>query len=582
MPQRFTRIAVLAAVTATVATAAVAQEPEAVPPTFRAETRLIPLDVRVLDRDGRPVTDLTAADFTIEEDDVPQEIRLFATQVLAPADGVIDGALRRRTEQATVLAPQDRRVFLFYLSRGDLMGPSRGIDGILHFVRNRLLPQDQVAVTAWNRATDFTTDHDRIAAVLERFKEGYRKVDRQLVDYFRSPVYVYGDRTRLPGWLQADIDAIFAGPEASAMRTVAPTNFEDSDQIHADLLEMYDAFNWQERDPFAAAELERLGVGFEEFLQDTQQTMQDQANLYAAIEYLRHIEGEKHLVYVTEYGMHFERWEFDRNLARVAADGRVVLHTIRTGGTEYVGFGPAEDRRPSTYSGMRAMRPLGPAEVSRNLAEYTGGRSDANRFPNAAAAADQIDAATRFQYLLGYYPADATWDGEFRNVKVSVNRSGVTVLHRFGYFAREDVGPLDRRGVVTYARISTAASTAVEVPDLGFEASATYGGSSRARHVLLEATIDITRVTFERRPDGMNVAVLDIAAFCLDRGQQTTGSFDSSLEISAGDERLAELRQSGVPVSVTIPVSSEPESVKLVVYDYADDLTGSRNVPVGN
>jgi len=63
--------------------ALLAQAPQAPPPdqaapTFQAQTLLVPVDVRVVDGNGKPVTDLTQADFTILEDGVPQDIRHFA------------------------------------------------------------------------------------------------------------------------------------------------------------------------------------------------------------------------------------------------------------------------------------------------------------------------------------------------------------------------------------------------------------------------------------------------------------------------------------------------------------------------
>ena len=44
-------------------------------PVFTSRTWLVPIDVRVVDSGGRPIPGLTAADFTITEDNVPQQIR---------------------------------------------------------------------------------------------------------------------------------------------------------------------------------------------------------------------------------------------------------------------------------------------------------------------------------------------------------------------------------------------------------------------------------------------------------------------------------------------------------------------------
>jgi VWFA-related protein len=130
------------------------------PASFRSRITIVPIDVRVLDRNGKPVTDLTQDDFTIVEDGVPQAIRHFSTQALTaetPAPGAQPEL--RKAAMAADLAPQNRRVFLLLLGRGRMKGPSKEIPAVLEFFQKRLLPQDQVAVLAFNRGTDFTTNH---------------------------------------------------------------------------------------------------------------------------------------------------------------------------------------------------------------------------------------------------------------------------------------------------------------------------------------------------------------------------------------------------------------------------------------
>ncbi len=144
-------------ITTGLAVSLLAQQPQ--PPTIRSRTTLVPVDVRVVDLKGNPVTDLKKEDFAVTEDGKPQEIRLFEVQTLQarPAD---PGAppLRRALAGNQPLRVQDSRTFLFVFGRGRLQWPDKGIDNAIRFVRERLLPQDRVAVLAYNRATDFTTD----------------------------------------------------------------------------------------------------------------------------------------------------------------------------------------------------------------------------------------------------------------------------------------------------------------------------------------------------------------------------------------------------------------------------------------
>ena len=145
--------------------AAIRQDPPQTRPVFRAGATLVPVDVRVVDKSGKPVTDLTQADFAVFEDGVRQEVHHYSTQALAAQPAPADSRLLRRAGPPVAIAPQDHRVFLILIGRGNLTGPSNGVEGVLHLVRDRLLPQDRVAVLAWNRATDFTTDHARIVQV---------------------------------------------------------------------------------------------------------------------------------------------------------------------------------------------------------------------------------------------------------------------------------------------------------------------------------------------------------------------------------------------------------------------------------
>lgn len=60
-----------------VALAAAVLHPQSQQPTFRSSTSVVPLSVSVLDRQGLPVTDLTASDFTVFEDNSRREVVAF-------------------------------------------------------------------------------------------------------------------------------------------------------------------------------------------------------------------------------------------------------------------------------------------------------------------------------------------------------------------------------------------------------------------------------------------------------------------------------------------------------------------------
>src|SRR5688572_15987641 len=147
-----------------IAGAAQEQQP---PPTFRSCITLVPVDVRVIGRDGKPVTDLTKADFTIKEDGVPQEIVQLAFNALERGSAAAD---------LEALVPSNR-VFLIVLGSGRHVGPVRGIQAAMNFVNQRLLPRDEVAVMAYNRVTAFTTDHQKVRSTIDRYWKNHEDIE---------------------------------------------------------------------------------------------------------------------------------------------------------------------------------------------------------------------------------------------------------------------------------------------------------------------------------------------------------------------------------------------------------------------
>jgi hypothetical protein len=73
------------------------------------------------------------------------------------------------------------------------------------------------------------------------------------------------------------------------------------------------------------------------------------------------------------------------------------------------------------------------------LAQDTGGLLFENT-NNLRQGFDRVESDLRNYYLLGYTPTNETYDGRFRNIEVKVNRPGITVSARKGYFAVRDAG----------------------------------------------------------------------------------------------------------------------------------------------
>ena len=536
-----------------------AQQPSRVPGTFRSAVTLVPLDVRVLDDRGRPVTDLKQDDFVIFEDNVPQRIGHFSHQRLTAVAGPPDAVLKMRQAPGDALQPQNHRVFLLVLGRGRLQYPAKGLDAAIDFVREQLLPQDQVAVLAYNRATDFTTNRDEVIQVLDRFRERHELIEADLKHRISGLSAVYGSR-EIPADMQARIDEIFDGPETPSFRRLPPGRIVDLETIAEDRREVYDIAG-----PFAS--------GFETWVAMNVQTLHDLGNVYGGIEYLRYIEGEKHLVFLTENGLFVPRVENDRNLADVASDARVVIDIIKTGGLY--------SERPARWLSNTEWLHTFSAMTLQNVGRMSGGQTSLYRY--ASQAFNRIDEATRSYYLIGYYPSDTDWKGEFRRVKVKVNRRDVTVLVRGGYFAREQLVPFDRRQFMTYNRVVSAGGYAEEINDIALQLkSSVVANQDGGKDVLVDLRIDPSRVSFAES-GGFRTATLDVTVYCGDRRQDTVCERWDKAELKFDSEGLERAKKEGVTYLTSVPLQNpkaELRYVKVVVYDYAADIIGSASVRI--
>ncbi len=552
--------------------------PQQPPPQFRTSTTLVPVDIRVIDRQGKPVTDLTEADFTVVEDGRRQSISFFSSHSLVAAEPAPGALPLLRDPRATALAPQNHRVFLLLLGRGRLQPPAKGVDAMLDFVEERLLPQDHVAILAWNRATDFTTNHAEIVAVLERFKKDHERVEASMKQHFSGLTAVYGGR-QIPSSIQARIDAIFDGPGGPGVRALPEAEVANSARMQDDQRRVQDLLmGTSSLDVIGADAAATIDLSFDQYVEGAAQTNQDVSNIYTGIEYLRHLGGEKHLVVVTENGLQLPRMEDSTGLAALANDARVVIDTIHTGGLPAAVVPP----NASLQTSARA-RTFGPPLPGFSLAQrqrvadlrtistLTGGIS--STFAYASRGVARIADATSFQYLIGYYPTNTNWNGRYRNIRVQVNRPGVTVLYRRGYYGSQELPPLNRIEMLTSSRIAGAANYDRAVPDIGVTITVTLEGEPPTA-VGLSLTIAADRLSLVEE-GGLRKGQLKIAVFVGDKDERVIGESWQDMSLNLREERHADFLKNGIPHQVRIAVSGTPAYVKAIVYDFNADLVGS-------
>ena len=269
----------------------------------------------MVDEKGAPVKGLNASDFTVTENKKVREIVNFFPQEFA-AGPVPAGDVTPMRVKEEGIKPQTRRMFLIVLGYGRIEHPTNALEGAIDLV-SRLLPQDAVAVMAFHRTTVFTTDHLRIAQLLERYRKEHEKIVGEINNYrfmARAPVFnpasvagAVGQSSNagtsapsgnapIPDKILKRIDEIFLGPSPAVGAAAASTFLRST----ADLLIGMDR---------VVPVVEKPGQHQETFgsitktLRDSGEPMTDEVLLstklkfYAGVEYLRRFEGEKQMVF---------------------------------------------------------------------------------------------------------------------------------------------------------------------------------------------------------------------------------------------------------------------------------------------
>ena len=149
-------------------------------PTFKSTTSLVLVEVNVVDKDGKPVPNLTADDFQVKLDGQVRPVRAVTYEQIESPGAVPDAALapeepptnRVMNDKATPPPPTPRHRVVVILVDDLSLTPSRGksmLAAASRFVQS-LPPTDLVGLTTTSESTHVnpSTDHLAVQAALPR------------------------------------------------------------------------------------------------------------------------------------------------------------------------------------------------------------------------------------------------------------------------------------------------------------------------------------------------------------------------------------------------------------------------------
>jgi hypothetical protein len=298
--------------------------------------------------------------------------------------------------------------------------------------------------------------------------------------------------------------------------------------------------------------------------------------LARAVDALRPARGRKGVILLSKGFIYDTELRGFREVSRVAREANVAVYFIDARGLEVSSFqfgadaiGPVDERDiGAAYAGIELE-----AAGAVSVADDSGGFAIRNT-NDLSAGLRRIADESRSYYLLGYVSANTRRDGRFRQIRVRVNRPGVTVRARKGYFAEDERGTVQRVGLD--ADVQRALGAPRELDDIPVRATALVFDEVRAgaARVMVAAETDIRGFAFERQHDRLaNVLEFAVAATNLDTGE--VFRFGQSVEMTLLPGTLESYRHSWYPIAREFQLPTGPYQARVVVRDRNGSRVGS-------
>ena len=388
-----------------------AQEQNALP-AFPSRVEVVTLDVVVVDKQGRAVRGLAAADFTVFEDGRPQVVVAFEAVDLKAGPAAVPAAGLPGPAPTTSALPPGERAFVFLIDDLGLdFGPVSGAKkGIAQWLNTKALPADDVTILttsgdlSWNDRV--ATGREDLLGILGRVQGARPKAQFVLSEgeAYQILETAAGDRP-LESSLGSTtlMDRLMKRAATAGACALSDCEFV----VRTTARETHDRFVRSTRAVLAS--VERLS------------------------RFLAPRPGRKSIVVFSEgFALGMGRGEEDAAL-RASQAANTAVHLVDARGLVADALSSAEfEGAPDPIDvGLQTLD--GGVLDGAYLAEATGGRILRNT-NDLASGLERIADESSVYYRLGYQPEKAP-DGQWRKLKVEVRRRKVEARARRGYYA---------------------------------------------------------------------------------------------------------------------------------------------------
>jgi VWFA-related protein len=519
-------------------TPAAPKAPDGPPVLLRSTTRLVQVKVVAHNRKGEPVADLKKEDFTIFENKKQQQIAVFSVdstaKPLTPVPKLPQNIFSNRlTQRAGV--PGSVTVLLIDSLNTKWTDQIYARQQLIKFLQ-QIEPADHIGIYSLGRGLkilhDYTTDSTALLEKLSKWK---------------------GEN--LP-----DLAASKPSPDLGGQ-----------------------GFNF---------DLEGGGSDAESAFFTTNRVTNTLKALEAIADHVASVPGRKNLIWLSggfPLNIGFDEMpdidhpreqrtfngEVDRairalnnaNLAVYPVDARGLVTLPQFSADRAGGFStrPPEASLKPTVENLDTME---------ELASRTGGRAAYNTNDLKNAIRRAIDDS-KVTYTLGYYSEAPSPDNRFRELKVKVDRPGVNVRYRKGYFALREPQQDEktRKTEIANAVWSPLDSTAV-----GMNARVDLVDKPAPNTIHVFTQIDPANVTLTQNGDRWT-GKLDILFVQKDAQGHEYGGIADSVDLNVTKDNYVKILKKGIIYSRGFAREPKATALRIIVRDAGTGSTGSLSVP---
>lgn len=498
-----------------------AEPAAAAPPRFSAGVETVTVDVVVADKKGNPVTDLTAADFTVLEDGKPQTIQSFE-KIELPALPNATPAPPPRVSSNTAPGARNGRSFVVIfddlnLTHSSAIQARAAVEG---FLRKGTREGDRVMLAATGGSAWWTS---RMESGRQELLDTLKKFDGRRIrrpgqdsmgDYEAMRIDQYNDSNVADAvsrrWESMGLDTATLGQQSGASSNEAMGGGNIDPYISMRAREVYQEARVRNTATLEIMERALLGLA------DSR--------------------GRKSMILVSEGFIYDTNLPTFRRVLDAARRADVAIYYLDARGL--VG---ASDIFGAEVSGSPDPRDLTSAfiekraesEGSEGLADESGGFSIRNT-NDLTGGINRIANESRAYYLIGYTPVNTARNAEWRKIQVKVARKGIEVRARRGYFAAgaEELTPRKQEDRV-HEEFRAALDSPLDEDGIPVRLSAYVRGETilGKASTSVVADIDISNFDFQEKEGRFS----DTAEIVFVVSQRETGEFwDRSETVDLG------------------------------------------------